>query len=139
MGIDGDRKMSKSLDNAIFLFEDEKTIHKKVYQMFTDPDHIRITDPGKIEGNVVFQFLDVFHTNKAELEDLKAHYQRGGLGDVFLKKMLTKDLNEVLEPIRIKRSSFSDEDLKNILNDGTKFIQGIAKSNMGKIKDIIFQ
>lgn len=138
VGIDGDKKMSKSLDNAIFLSDDEKTVSKKVYQMFTDPDHIKISDPGKVEGNVVFQFLDVFHQNKAELEELKAHYQRGGLGDVFLKKMLSKDLNDLLEPIRQKRASFSEQDLKSVLNEGTAFMQNLAKENMTKIKDVIF-
>jgi tryptophanyl-tRNA synthetase len=139
VGIDGNKKMSKSLDNAIFLSDDEKTVGKKVYQMFTDPEHIKVTDPGKIDGNVVFQFLDVFHANKAELEELKAHYQRGGLGDVFLKKMLSKDLNDILEPFRVKRSSFSDQELKDILYDGTSFVKSIAKENMAKIKDIIFK
>jgi tryptophanyl-tRNA synthetase len=139
VGIDGDRKMSKSLNNAIFLSDDEKTVGQKVYQMYTDPNHIKVNDPGKVEGNVVFQFLDVFHQNKEELEELKAHYQKGGLGDVFLKKMLSKDMNDILEPIRQKRASFTDKELKDILNDGTSFAKSVAKDNMAKIKEVIFK
>ena len=139
VGIDGNQKMSKSLNNAIFLNEDEKTLKQKVFQMFTDPSHIKISDPGKIIGNVVFQFLDIFHQDKDELDNLKDHYQRGGLGDVYLKNMLNKDINEFLSPIRKQRNMYSNDDLMNILNDGTTFIQSKAKENMKKIKDIIFQ
>lgn len=139
VGIDGNQKMSKSLGNAIFLDEDEKSLKQKVFQMFTDPGHIKVSDPGKIEGNVVFQFLDVFHKDKQELENFKEHYQRGGLGDVFLKNILNKDINEFLSPIREKRKMYSNEELKGILNNGTQFIQYKAKENMKKIKDIIFQ
>lgn len=139
VGIDGNQKMSKSLGNAIFLDEDEKSLKQKVFQMFTDPGHIKVSDPGKIEGNVVFQFLDVFHKDKQELENFKAHYQRGGLGDVYLKNILNKDINEFLSPIREKRKMYSNEELKGILNNGTQFIQNKAKENMKKIKDIIFQ
>lgn len=139
VGIDGNQKMSKSLGNAIFLDEDEKSLKQKVFQMFTDPGHIKISDPGKIEGNVVFQFLDVFHEDKEELMGFKEHYQIGGLGDVFLKNILNKDINEFLSPIREKRKIYSNKELINILNDGTKFIQNKAKDNMRRIKDIIFQ
>lgn len=87
IGIDGNQKMAKSLNNAIFLSDNEKKVKEKVFQMFTDSNHLKINDPGKIEGNVVFQFLDVFHKNKQELESLKEHYQKGGLGDVYLKNL----------------------------------------------------
>lgn len=139
VGVDGDKKMSKSLNNAIFLSDDEITVGKKVYQMFTDPSHIKVSDPGKVEGNVVFQFLDVFHNDKAEVETLKEQYKTGGLGDVFLKKMLTKDINTILEPIRQKRATYSDQDLKTILAEGNNFVKKLAKENMSKIKEIIFK
>jgi tryptophanyl-tRNA synthetase len=139
VGIDGNQKMSKSLGNAIFLDEDEKSLKQKVFQMFTDPGHIKVSDPGKIEGNVVFQFLDVFHKDKQELENFKEHYQRGGLGDVYLKNILNKDINEFLSPIREKRKMYYNEELKNILEDGTRFIQNKAKENMKKIKGVIFK
>jgi tryptophanyl-tRNA synthetase len=139
LGIDGNQKMSKSLNNSIMLGDNEKTVNQKIHQMYTDPTHIKVSDPGKIEGNVVFMFLDIFHNDLNELEELKNHYQRGGLGDMVLKKLLMKDINEFLEPIRIKRNSYSDSYLKSVLEEGTKKSQSIAKSNMQKIKEIIFQ
>lgn len=139
VGIDGNQKMSKSLGNAIMLGDDEKTVHQKVYQMYTDPNHIRVSDPGEVSGNVVFMFLDVFHKDKDELEGLKAHYRQGGLGDVFLKKLLTKDINEFLSPIREKRESYSNEYLEEVLFAGTAFTKKIAFDNMKKIKSVIFQ
>jgi len=139
VGIDGKNKMSKSLGNAIFLSDDEKTVNQQIYKMYTDENHIKITDPGKIEGNVVFQFLDVYHENKEELNDLKEHYQRGGLGDVFLKKMLMKDINETLAPVREKRLLISDEEALTILNDGTKQTKEIAKERLHLIKEEMFK
>lgn len=139
VGIDGKNKMSKSLGNAIFLSDDEKTVNQQIYKMYTDENHIKITDPGKIEGNVVFQFLDVYHANKEELNDLKEHYQRGGLGDVFLKKMLMKDINETLTPIREKRLLISDEEALTILNEGTQKTKEIAKEKLHLIKEEMFK
>lgn len=131
--------MSKSLGNAIFLSDDEKTVNQQVYKMYTDENHIKITDPGKVDGNVVFQFLDVYHDNKEELNELKAHYQKGGLGDVFLKKMLMKDINETLTPIREKRLLISDDEALNILNEGTKKTKEIAKERICLIKEEMFK
>lgn len=114
-GIDGKAKMSKSLGNCIYLSEDEKEVKKKVMSMFTDPDHIRIEDPGKIEGNTVFTYLDAFSNEGhfaeylpeyANLDELKAHYQRGGLGDVKVKKFLNNVLQEELSPIRARRKEY---------------------------------
>lgn len=139
VGIDGNQKMSKSLGNAIFLDENEKSLKHKIFQMFTDPGHIKVSDPGKIEGNVVFYFLDVFHNDKQELEDFKDHYKRGGLGDVYLKNILNKDINEFLSPIRKRRDMYSNKELKEILDNGTNFIQKKATENMKKIKEIIFK
>ena len=108
-GIDGKAKMSKSLGNCIYLSEEEAEVRKKVMSMYTDPDHIRIEDPGKLEGNTVFTYLDAFCNDDhfaeylpeyANLDELKAHYQRGGLGDVKVKKFLNNVLQEELSPIR---------------------------------------
>lgn len=138
-GIDGDSKMSKSLNNAIFLSDTPKEVAQKVHKMYTDSNHLRITDPGKVEGNVVFQFLDVFHDDKQEVEDLKSFYRKGGLGDMTLKKMLTNDLNLLLEPIREKRNSFSDDELLEILNAGTLHAQKVAAQKMKEVREIIFK
>ena len=139
-GIDGAAKMSKSLGNAIYLADDKKTVKKKVMAMYTDPDHINIDDPGKVEGNVVFTYLDVFandsHFEKylpdyKNLDELKAHYQKGGLGDVKCKKFLIKVLEEELEPIRKRRDEYEKdiEGVFEILKKGTTDarIQGAKK------------
>ena len=111
-GIDGKAKMSKSLGNCIYLSDEPEDIKKKVMSMYTDPDHVRVEDPGKIEGNTVFTYLDAFSTEEhfakflpdyANLDELKAHYQRGGLGDVKVKKFLSNVRRDVLEPIRERR------------------------------------
>ena len=141
-GIDGAAKMSKSLGNAIYLADDKKTVKKKVMAMYTDPDHINIDDPGKVEGNVVFTYLDVFandsHFEKylpdyKNLNELKAHYQKGGLGDVKCKKFLIKVLEEELEPIRKRRAEYEKdiESVFEILRKGTADakIQGAKKLN----------
>ena len=113
-GIDGKARMSKSLGNCIYLSESEADVKKKVMSMFTDPDHIRIEDPGKLEGNTVFTYLDAFSNEGhfaeylpeyANLDELKDHYKRGGLGDVKVKKFLNNVLQEELSPIRARRGS----------------------------------
>jgi len=130
-GTDGKAKMSKSLGNCIYLSEEPEDIKKKIMGMYTDPDHLKVSDPGKIEGNTVFSYLDAFcrpehftsylpdYTN---LDELKAHYQRGGLGDVKVKRFLNSIIQEELEPIRNRRKEFS-KDIKaiyNILEQGSK-------------------
>lgn len=138
-GLDGKNKMSKSLGNAIFLSDSEKVVNEQVYKMFTDSDHIKITDTGKIEGNVVFTFLDIYHNDKEEVKSLKEHYQKGGLGDVFLKKMLMKDLKEVLDPIREKRLKITDEYALEVLKKGTEKCRAIAEERLAKIKQAMFK
>ena len=117
-GIDGKAKMSKSLGNCIYLSDEPDVIKKKVMSMYTDPDHIQVSDPGKIEGNTVFTYLDAFCRPEqfakhlpdyANLDELKAHYQRGGLGDVKVKKFLNKVLEEELEPIRARRKELEKD------------------------------
>jgi tryptophanyl-tRNA synthetase len=117
-GTDGKAKMSKSLNNCIYLSETEADLKKKVMGMYTDPNHIRIEDPGNIVGNTVFTYLDAFskpeHFGRylpdyANLDELKAHYQRGGLGDVKVKKFLNAIMQELLEPIRVRRKEFEKD------------------------------
>ena len=116
-GTDGKAKMSKSLGNCIYLADDEKTVRTKIMSMFTDPDHIRIEDPGKLEGNTVFTYLDAFCTDEhfaeflpeySNLDELKAHYTRGGLGDVKVKKFLNNVMQSILGPMRERRAYWEE-------------------------------
>lgn len=135
-GIDGKTKMSKSLGNAIFLGDSSEEIRKKVNLMYTDPQHIRVDDPGQVEGNVVFQFLDYFDQDKPELEDLKAHYRRGGLGDGVLKKRLTGILDDFIAPIRLKRREFESDPMyvRGLLGEGTALARSVAARKMEEVK-----
>lgn len=121
-GLDGNAKMSKSLGNAIYLADDAKTVQKKVMSMYTDPNHIHVEDPGKVEGNTVFTYLDVFDPDKDKVAELKAEYQKGGLGDVKIKRYLNKVLEAELAPIRERREKFAqDEDaVYEMLLEGSK-------------------
>ena len=137
-GIDGSAKMSKSLGNCIYLDDSDDDIIKKVMQMYTDPNHLKVTDPGRVEGNVVFTYLDVFCENEHfakylpeynNLDELKAHYQNGGLGDVVIKKFLAKILCEVIKPIREKREELINniDYVYSVLKNGTN--KAIIKAN----------
>lgn len=139
LGLDGKQKMSKSLDNAIFLSDTTEVINKKINKMYTDSNHIRVNDPGQVKGNVVFSFLDIFMKDKLELEELKAHYIKGGLGDVFLKQLLLKEIETIIAPIRDKYHSYKNDDLLNILDFGTKKSKIKAKEKMKQVKDVIFK
>ncbi len=111
-GFDGKAKMSKSLGNTIVLDATDKDIKKAVNAMYTDPNHLRVEDPGQVEGNIVFTYLDAFDPNKEEVEELKAHYRRGGLGDGTVKKRLEGVLKELITPIRERRMELAkDPDL----------------------------
>lgn len=145
IGTDGNAKMSKSLGNCIYLKDSEEEVRNKVFGMYTDPDHIKITDPGKIEGNVVFTYLDVFCKSDSfskylpeynNLDELKEHYQRGGLGDVKIKKFLFEILNEELKPIRERRELFSKnpEKIKEILQEGTMRARKVAAETLKEVK-----
>ena len=135
-GLDGKAKMSKSLNNAIFLSDSTKEIEQKVMQMYTDPKHIHLSDPGKVEGNVVFMYLDVFDTNQSELTELKKQYKKGGLGDVVLKKRLAAILNEKFTPIREKREELArnPKHVMDILNQGTKLARQTAKETLDDVR-----
>ncbi len=120
-GIDGKAKMSKSLDNAIYLSDDEQTVKEKVMKMYTDPNRLKATDPGTVEGNPVFLYHDAFNANKEEVADLKARYQEGKVGDIEVKEKLVVALNNFLEPMRARRAGFEKEDglVEKILEEGT--------------------
>jgi tryptophanyl-tRNA synthetase len=122
IGLDGQNKMSKSLNNTISLSDDAKTVADKVMNAYTDPKHIKVEDPGQVEGNTVFTYLDTFNSDKAENEKLKEQYRAGGLGDVVIKKRLIEVLEEVLSPIREKRTAAAadPEAAKQILREGTE-------------------
>jgi len=138
-GTDGKAKMSKSLGNAIFLSDSSDEVARKVMDMYTDPDHVRVEDPGKIEGNVVFTYLDVFDPDKEKVQELKAHYQRGGLGDVKVKKYLIDVLNTFLDPIRKRREEFAKDpkDVMAIAFQGSEMVRKIAQKTLEEVKAAI--
>ena len=135
VGTDGNRKMSKSLDNCIYLSDDPKTVEKRVRSMYTDPNRIRADIPGNVEGNPVFIYHDAFNKNKEEVEDLKARYRAGKVGDVEVKQKLSRAINELLDPIREKRNYYEKriDDVRDILHQGTARARGIAGENMEDI------
>lgn len=144
-GTDGKAKMSKSLGNCIYLADDEATIKKKVMSMYTDPNHIRVDDPGQVEGNVVFTYLDVFAKDEdfvkflpeyKNLDELKDHYRRGGLGDMVIKKFLNNILQELLRPIRERRETLSQniEYVYRVLENGTNDARKHAKGTLKRVK-----
>lgn len=135
-GTDGAMKMSKSYGNAIFLSDSQDVVAQKVKGMYTDPGHIRVSDPGKVEGNPVFTYLDIFDPDKAEIEKLKEHYQRGGLGDVVLKKRLTEVLEAFLAPIRERRKQFEgdSEAIMNLLKKGNEETLAVAEQTMRDVR-----
>lgn len=138
-GLDGKAKMSKSLGNCIYLADDADTLKKKVMAMFTDPDHLRVEDPGKIEGNMVFSYLDVFDTNKEYVAELKAHYQRGGLGDVKVKRYLLEILEAKFAPIRDRRAEFAKDkaEVMNMLRLGSQQAKAVAAQTLLEVRRAI--
>jgi len=144
-GTDSKAKMSKSLGNCIYLKDSADEVEKKVKSMFTDPDHLRVTDPGKVEGNTVFTYLDAFcreeHFGRylpeyPNLDELKAHYRRGGLGDMKVKKFLAAVLQETLEPIRQRRAEF-EKDIPaviEILRRGTEVAREAGAQTMDEVR-----
>lgn len=144
-GTDGQAKMSKSLGNTIYLSDSEEDLRKKVMSMFTDPDHLRVEDPGKIEGNTVFAYLDAFVKADSfekylpeykDLDELKGHYKRGGLGDVKVKKFLFAVLNEFLAPIREKRAYYEahPEEVIAAVKAGTEEARKVAEQTLSEVK-----
>jgi len=136
VGIDGNAKMSKSLNNCIYLSDSDEEIKKKVMQAYTDPGHVRVSDSGKVEGNVVFTYLDVFDPDKEGVAELKAQYQKGGLGDVVLKERLTKVLIEIISPIRTRREELAkDKDsIIEIIKEGNKKALEYGENTMKEVR-----
>ncbi|WP_032095631.1 MULTISPECIES: tryptophan--tRNA ligase [unclassified Alteromonas] len=136
--VDGKNKMSKSMGNAINLGATEKEISYAVKSMYTDPNHLRVEDPGNIEGNVVFTYLDAFHTDKDYISQLKEHYQRGGLGDGTTKKVLEECLQDMLRPIRQRRTEFLHDkaQLVDILVEGSQISRDKTEKVLFDIKSV---
>lgn len=136
-GLDGNAKMSKSLGNAIYLSDDEDTLKKKVMLMYTDPNHIHVEDPGQVEGNVVFTYLDIFDKDTAKVQELKDHYRHGGLGDVKIKRYLMEVLNAELAPIRQRRAEFAKDlpTVMDILKAGSDRANQVAAQTLDEVKD----
>lgn len=144
-GLDGKAKMSKSLGNCIYLADDEETVRKKVMSMFTDPDHLRVQDPGRVDGNPVFIYLEAFcrdeHFAKylpeySCLQEMEDHYKRGGLGDVKVKKFLNAVIQEELAPIRARRAVFEQniKEVYDILFEGSKKAREAAAETLNDVK-----
>ena len=135
-GLDGNAKMSKSLGNAIYLSDDEKTLQKKVMSMYTDPTHIHVEDPGHIEGNVVFTYLDIFYPDKEHVQELKDQYQAGGLGDVKIKRYLFEVLNNELKPIRERREEFAKDipAVYDMLKQGCADANEVANQTLAEVR-----
>ncbi len=145
-GTDGKAKMSKSLGNCIFLSDSQKEMQQKVKSMYTDPGHLRVEDPGTVEGNTVFTYLDAFCTpddfaeflpEYTSLDELKAHYRRGGLGDMKCKKFLIKVLDRRLEPIRMRRHEFEQDipEVYNILKKGSEKARETAAKTLDEVRE----
>ena len=144
-GTDGKAKMSKSLGNCIYLSDEPEDIKKKIMSMYTDPDHLRVQDPGKVEGNPVFTYLDAFSRPEhfaeflpeyQNLDELKAHYQRGGLGDVKVKKFLNNVMQSELEPIRTRRKEWEQRlpEVVEILKEGSAVAEKVAAETLADVR-----
>lgn len=146
-GLDGNAKMSKSLGNCIYLSDSSEELKKKVMSMYTDPNHIKVEDPGKIEGNMVFTYLDVFsseeliqkYSDYRNLDEIKSHYKKGGLGDVKIKILLFNIIDEILTPIREKRKYYENhiDEVKEILRKGTLKARKTARETLKEVKESI--
>ena len=145
-GTDGKEKMSKSLGNCIYLSDDADTVWQKVRSMFTDPNHLNVSDPGTVEGNAVFTYLDAFSCDEhfakylpdyQNLDEMKDHYRRGGLGDMKCKKLLNSILNEMLDPIRQRRHELEQDipEIYNILRKGTDKARETASQTMSEVRN----
>ncbi len=139
-GLDGQAKMSKSLKNCIYLGDSPDELAKKVKSMYTDPNHLRVEDPGKIEGNTVFEYLDAFDADTVKVAELKAQYQKGGLGDMVVKNYLLEVLNAFLEPMRERRKEFEKDKtgVMKILFEGTKVANEVTQKTLVEVKEAMF-
>jgi tryptophanyl-tRNA synthetase len=139
VGTDGKAKMSKSLGNAIYLSDSADIVAQKVKGMYTDPNHLKVSDPGKVEGNTVFTYLDIFDPNKDEVAELKRQYQAGGLGDMVLKKRLTEILNAFIDPIRTRREKFHNDKayVMDILKKGTAETREVTAKTLAEVHEVM--
>ena len=139
-GIEGQSKMSKSLGNAIYLSDSAAVVAKKVMAMYTDPKHIHVENRGKVEGNVVFTYLDAFDPDTKDVENFKRRYRAGGLGDVVIKKRLINVLEKFLRPIRERRAEFERKpgEIMKILNEGTKKARIVTSKTLKEIKKVMW-
>lgn len=137
-GIDGQEKMGKSLNNAIYLKDSSDIVKEKIMNMYTDPNHLRVEDPGNVEVNTVFKYLDAFDPNQEELQECKEHYQRGGLGDMKVKRRLNDIMQQILEPIREKRIFFEKDkaEILNMLKSGSEYARPVAAETLKKLKEV---
>lgn len=135
VGIDGGAKMSKSIGNVISLSDDEATVKQQVMRMYTDPNRIKATDPGKVEGNPVFIYHDAFNTDIAEVEDLKTRYKKGTVGDVEVKEKLALAINKFLDPIRERRAKFPMDKVEEIVKAGNEKAKKEAEITMALVKE----
>jgi tryptophanyl-tRNA synthetase len=135
-GTDGKTKMSKSLNNAIYLKDDAKTVERKVMSMYTDPNRLRATDPGTVEGNPVFTYHDAFNPNTEEVEEMKRLYRIGGIGDVAVKRALARALNDFLDPIRERRAHFETQPdmVREIVMEGTRQARKVGEETIRKVR-----
>ena len=135
-GLDGNAKMSKSLNNAIYLSDDADTLRKKVMSMYTDPNHIHVEDPGKVEGNMVFTYLDIFDKDKDKVAELKEQYRAGGLGDVKIKRYLNEVLEAELGPIRARREEFAKDipAVYAMLKEGSEKANEVANKTLEEVR-----
>lgn len=138
-GLDGQEKMSKSLHNCIYLSDGPDTIEKKVMSMYTDPKHVHVNDPGRVEGNTVFTYLDVFDPDQKAVAKLKAEYRHGGLGDVKIKKRLNNILQDLLAPIRKRREYYAKDPAQvyRILQKGSAKARVVANHTLQQVRDAI--
>lgn len=138
-GLDGNAKMSKSLNNAIYLSDDADTLRKKVMSMYTDPNHIHVEDPGKVEGNMVFTYLDIFDKDKDKVAELKEQYRAGGLGDVKIKRYLNEVLETELGPIRARREEFAKDipAVYAMLKEGSEKANEVANKTLEEVRRAI--
>lgn len=135
-GIDGNAKMSKSLGNTLLLSADEEIIHRAVNSMYTDANHLKVSDPGQVKGNIVFTYLDAFHPNKTMVAEMKAHYQRGGLGDRTCKNELEVCLQELIAPMRERRATYIQDKgmLMELLRKGSERAHEVTQNTLREVK-----
>jgi tryptophanyl-tRNA synthetase len=138
-GVDGVAKMSKSLGNAICLSASPEEIRQAVRRMYTDPNHLKVSDPGRVEGNVVFTYLDAYDADKEAVEDLKSHYRRGGLGDTTVKKRLESVLEALIAPIRERRAAVArhPDDVLDVIRSGTAASRAVTQATLDDVRDAL--